>query len=88
MTRTLFSFIQRMTRIPIIEVDIEVSFEQGQNIHIFFLGNFFLGGGGGAKFGSIVGFFICSPLKEYGYNVLYLLVDLFVSRPSVIHTVS
>lgn len=36
MTRTLFSFIQRMTRIPIIEVDIEVSFEQGQNIHIIF----------------------------------------------------
>lgn len=47
MTRTLFSFIQRMTRILTIEVDIEVNFEQGQNIHIFFLGNFFLGGGGG-----------------------------------------
>lgn len=47
MTRTLFSFIQRMTRISTIEVDVEVYFEEGQNIHIFFLGNFFLGGGGG-----------------------------------------
>lgn len=34
MTRTLFSFIQRMTMIPTIEVDIKVNFEQGQNIHI------------------------------------------------------
>lgn len=37
MTRTLFSFTQRMTRIPTIEVDIEVNFEQEQkNIHIIF----------------------------------------------------
>lgn len=45
MTRTLFSFIQRMTRIPIIEVDVEVNFEEGQNIHIIFEGIFFWGGG-------------------------------------------
>lgn len=79
MTRTLFSFIQRMTRISTIEVDIEVNFEEGQNIQIFFLGIFF-GGGDLVQLNDF--------LLEYGYNVLYLLVDLFVSRPSVIHTVS
>lgn len=32
MARTLFSFILRMTKIPTIEVDIEVNFEEGPNI--------------------------------------------------------
>lgn len=46
MARTLSS-LQRMARISTIEVDVEVNFEDGQNIHIFFFKGIFFGGGVG-----------------------------------------
>lgn len=75
MARTLFSLL-RMTKIPTIEVDIELNFEEGQNI--FFLRNLvFLCG---QKFASIVCLLIC---LHYSYNVNLLWTRYYTNQSTL-----
>lgn len=70
MARTLFSLL-RMTKIPTIEVDIEVNFEEGQNIYFFRESCFFA---------SIVCLLI---FLHYSYNVNLLWTRYYTNQSTL-----